>query len=123
MLQKQSTIPIYQQIIEYFETEIGSGRLKAGDRIESIRSLALKFKVNPNTVQKSLNELERDHLIYTDRTNGKYVSEDKKLINELRQNLIRRLGKTVSLQAKTMGLDFEETMKLIKEVWEESDHE
>ena len=58
MLQKQSTIPIYQQIIEYFETEIGSGRLKAGERIDSIRSLALKFKVNPNTVQKSLNELE-----------------------------------------------------------------
>lgn len=118
MLEKQSTIPIYKQIIEFFEREIASGRLQAGDRIDSIRSLALLFKVNPNTVQKSLNELERDHLIYTDRTNGKFVSEDKLLLKELRENLTRRLGKDVSLQAKSMGLDFEETMKLIKEVWE-----
>ncbi|UPU38634.1 GntR family transcriptional regulator [Erysipelothrix sp. Poltava] len=53
---KNSSVAIYRQIIEYFELEIASGRLKAGDRIESIRALALFFKVNPNTVQKALNE-------------------------------------------------------------------
>lgn len=119
MLQKQSAIPIYQQIIDFFESEIASGRLLAGARIESIRSLALNFKVNPNTVQKALNELERKNLIYTDRTNGKFVSEDKEIIKDLRKNLTRKLGKMVSQQAEMMGLNFEETMNLIKEVWEE----
>lgn len=117
MLRKQSTMPIYQQIIEYFESEIGSGRLKPGQRIDSIRALALQFKVNPNTVQKSLNELERNKLIYTERTKGKFVSEDKAVIKELKENLTRRLGKTVYNQAKMMGLSFDETMQLIKEVW------
>lgn len=123
MLQKQSTIPIYQQIIEYFESEIASGRLMPGERIDSIRGLALEFKVNPNTVQKSLNELERNKLIYTDRTNGKFVSEDKVIIKDLKENLTRRLGKTVSVQAQLMGLSFDETMHLIEEVWGDSDHE
>ena len=117
MLQKQSTIPIYQQIIEFFESEISSGRLKAGERINSIRALALQFKVNPNTVQKSLNELERNGLIFTDRTNGKFVSEDEKIIKNLKEKLTRRLGRTVYDQAKMMGLSFDETMQLIKEVW------
>lgn len=119
MLQKQSAIPIYQQIIDFLESEIASGRLPAGIRIESIRALALSFKVNPNTVQKALNELERKNLIYTDRTNGKFVTEDKVVIKELRENLTRQLGKMVSKQADMMGLSFEETMDLIKEVWED----
>lgn len=119
MLQKQSAIPIYQQIIDFLESEIASGRLASGMRIESIRALALSFKVNPNTVQKALNELERKHLIYTDRTNGKFVTEDKVVIKELRENLTRQLGKMVSKQADMMGLSFEETMDLIREVWED----
>ncbi len=119
MLQKQSAVPIYQQIIDFLESEIASGRLAAGMRIDSIRALALSFKVNPNTVQKSLNELERKHLIYTDRTNGKFVTKDKVVIKELRENLTRQLGKMVSKQADMMGLSFEETMNLIKEVWED----
>ena len=119
MLQKQSAIPIYQQIIDFLESEIASGRLPAGVRIDSIRALALSFKVNPNTVQKALNELERKSLIYTDRNNGKFVTEDKAVIKELRENLTRQLGKMVSKQADMMGLSFEETMDLIKEVWED----
>ncbi len=119
MLEKQSSVAVYRQIINFFEHEIASGRLAAGQRIESIRSLAVLFKVNPNTVQKALNELERDELIFTDRTNGKFITEDQNLIKNLREKLGHNMAKTVSLQAQVLGLSFNETIKLIEDVWEE----
>ena len=99
---KNSSVAIYRQIIEYFELEIASGRLNAGDRIESIRALALFFKVNPNTVQKALNELERDGLIETDRTNGKFVTDKKDIIKKLRSELGRRYSVVFVEKTKTL---------------------
>ena len=119
MLEKQSSVAVYRQIINFCEHDIASGRLAAGQRIESIRSLAVLFKVNPNTVQKALNELERDELIFTDRTNGKFITEDQNLIKNLREKLGHNMAKTVSLQAQVLGLTFNETIKLIEDVWEE----
>lgn len=115
---KNSSVAIYRQIIEYFELEIASGRLNAGDRIESIRALALFFKVNPNTVQKALNELERDGLIETDRTNGKFVTDKKDIIKKLRSELGRRYSVGFVEKTKTLGLDLEETLSLLKHEWE-----
>ncbi|WP_415750774.1 GntR family transcriptional regulator [Erysipelothrix rhusiopathiae] len=115
---KNSSVAIYRQIIEYFELEIASGRLNAGDRIESIRALALFFKVNPNTVQKALNELERDGLIETDRTNGKFVTDKKDIIKKLRSELGRRYSVVFVEKTRTLGLDLEETLSLLKHEWE-----
>lgn len=115
---KNSSVAIYRQIIEYFELEIASGRLNAGDRIESIRALALFFKVNPNTVQKALNELERDGLIETDRTNGKFVTDKKDIIKKLRSELGRRYSVVFVEKTKTLGLDLEESLSLLKHEWE-----
>ncbi|CAM2815124.1 GntR family transcriptional regulator [Erysipelothrix tonsillarum] len=120
---KNSSVAIYRQIIEYFELEIASGRLNAGDRIDSIRALALFFKVNPNTVQKALNELEREGLIETDRTNGKFVTDKKDIIKKLRSELGRRYSVVFVEKAKTLGLDLEETISLLKDEWEVGKHE
>lgn len=120
---KNSSVAIYRQIIEYFELEIASGRLNAGDRIESIRALALFFKVNPNTVQKALNELERDGLIETDRTNGKFVTDKQEIIKKLRSELGRRYSVVFVEKTKTLGLDLEETISLLKNEWEVGKHE
>ncbi len=114
---KSNSIAIYRQIIEYFEYEIGSNRLSAGNRIESIRDLALFFKVNPNTVQKALTELERDGLIETDRTNGKFVVSDEKRLLKLRHDLGHRLGVSLVEGTKTLGLSLSETMALVEEIW------
>ncbi|MBK2402039.1 MULTISPECIES: GntR family transcriptional regulator [Erysipelothrix] len=120
---KNSSVAIYRQIIEYLELEIASGRLNAGDRIESIRALALFFKVNPNTVQKALNELERDGLIETDRTNGKFVTDKQEIIKKLRSELGRRYSVVFVEKTKTLGLDLEETISLLKNEWEVGKHE
>lgn len=80
--------PIYIQLVEQLKIEIISGRLKMGEKIPSVRELAMNAKVNPNTVQKALAELERDGLIFTERTNGKFVTNDEKIIKKHKNEII-----------------------------------
>ena len=76
-----NNIPIYVQLVEQIKIYIISGKIKPGERVLSVRDLALEFKVNPNTVQKALVELENLKLIYTERTNGRFVTDDQNLID------------------------------------------
>ncbi|MEG0328525.1 MAG: GntR family transcriptional regulator [Erysipelothrix sp.] len=119
---KTGSVAIYRQIIEYFEYEIASGRLKEGERVESIRTLASNFKVNPNTVQKALTELERDGLIVTDRTNGKFVTDDKDVVHELKL----KLGETICVDfiegVVSLGLSKDEVIEKVSRLWEEKNH-
>ena len=112
-------LPIYRQIIDDFELKIASGRLEPGEKIDSIRSLALQFQVNPNTIQKALSELERDGYIYTDRTNGKFVSEDVTLIKQLKNTLMKNISTEFIVGVKQFGFDSDETIEYLKEAWEE----
>ena len=66
--------PIYIQLVELIRTDIVSGKYEKGSKLPSVRELALTMKVNPNTMQKALVELENEKLIYTERTNGKYAN-------------------------------------------------
>lgn len=77
--------PIYLQLLEQLELRIVSGQLAPGERLPSVRDFALQAKANPNTVQKALAELEANGLIFTERTNGKYVTNDQKLIKKYRE--------------------------------------
>ena len=69
--------PIFIQVKEKLRLYILSGYLKVGEKLPSVRELALISKVNPNTIQKALGELELEKLIYTERTNGKFVTTNK----------------------------------------------
>ncbi len=120
---KSSTVAIYRQLIEHFELEIASGRLPSGSRIDSIRDLALEFKVNPNTVQKALAELERDGLIITDRTNGKFIIEDTEKIRKLAHSLASNIVTSFIESTKTLGFDKEEALELVDQAWEETTNE
>lgn len=79
--------PIYLQIMERIQQDIVSGHYKAGDKLPSVRDLALEAAVNPNTMQKALAELERSGLVYSQRTSGRYISEDKKLLGKIRREM------------------------------------
>ena len=74
--------PIYLQIVDLIITEISSGKLQPGQKLPSVREYAMLFKVNPNTICKALMILEEKNLIYTERTNGKYVSNNERIIKE-----------------------------------------
>ena len=83
----QSNTPIYLQLIDMLKLQIVSGRLKPGDKLPSVRDLAMEYGVNPNTMQKALGQLEWEKLVYTVRTTGRYVTEDAASIQALRKEL------------------------------------
>jgi len=83
--------PIFRQIIDQILLEIASGELAPGAKVASVRELALEYKVNPNTMQKSLSKLEEMGYMYTERTSGRYVTGDTALIENLKSRLPARL--------------------------------
>ncbi len=97
--------PIYTQLIEGLELRILAGAYPPGSRLPSVRDLAAEAAVNPNTMQRALTELERSELINTQRTSGRFVTEDAERIRSLRKEIaqeklehflseMRRLGVT-----------------------------
>ena len=81
--------PIYAQVMERVERMIVSGVLPPGERLPSVRVFAQEAGINPNTMQKALAELERGGLIYSQRTSGHFVTEDKAVITKAREELAK----------------------------------
>lgn len=108
--------PIYIQLLEMLRIEIVSGKLKSGERIPSVRELALTAKVNPNTMQKALSELEEEGLIYTERTNGKFVTNNKDLIEKFKRKLAEEKVNNYINDMKNIGITYEEALKYLQEI-------
>jgi len=111
--------PIYLQLVEDIKLQIISGNIKKGDKLLSVRELALTKKVNPNTMQKALVELENMKLIYTERTNGKYVTNDEKIINKIKKEFINNKINTFINDMNSIGLDKNEIVKYLQELYKE----
>ena len=108
--------PIYIQLVEIIRIDIVSGKFKKGQKLPSVRELALMMKVNPNTMQKALVELEDENLIYTERTNGKYVTEDEKLIEKVKKQLAQEKVNNYLNSMKNIGISFELAVKYLQEL-------
>ena len=83
----RNDLPVYTQLVDKIKLAIISGELPPGARINSVRDLALEAGVNPNTMQRALAELERAGLVYTQRTAGRFVTEDQALIARAKEDL------------------------------------
>ena len=114
--QFDNNIPIYIQLVEQLKKYIISGKIQPGDKLPSVRDLALQTKVNPNTMQKALAELEDLKLIYTERTNGKFVTEDKELIEKYKKQYAEELSKKFLEDMKQIGLTNEETITYLEKI-------
>ena len=77
--------PIYSQLVEQIKIKIISGEWELGSRLSSVRELAEQAGVNPNTMQRALAELERDGLVHSKRTSGRFVTEDENMIKNVRE--------------------------------------
>ena len=109
-----NNIPIYIQVLEYLKIYLISGVFKCGEKLPSVREFASTFKVNPNTMQKALSELESMDLIYTERTNGKYVTKDEKLIKRLKDEYAITLVKSYFSGMKRIGLGKADSIKYLE---------
>lgn len=110
----QSNIPIYLQIMDEIKLQIVSGRLQPGDKLASVRDLAMQYGVNPNTMQKALSELEWEHLLYTMRTAGRYVTEDAAMIAQLRASLAQERIAQLLGELRQLGYQNEEIVQLLQ---------
>lgn len=103
-------IPIYLQLTQDIAHKIMSGQYQAGQRVESVRDLALTYGVNPNTVQKALTHAEQQGLVYASGTEGRFVTEDEALINKLRKETIELEVQAFLNQMRRLGISKTEIM-------------
>ncbi len=107
--------PIYIQLVENLKTAIISGIYKKGDKIPSVRELAAEAGVNANTMQRALAALEETGLIITQRTNGRTVTEDDKIIEKAKNSLADELISEFFDKMKSLGFSDEDIAKYISD--------
>ncbi len=110
----QNDRPIYTQLLEQIRLRIISGAYQAGSRLPSVRELASEAAVNPNTMQKALSELEQSGLIYSQRTSGRYVTEDTSMIEQVKKEIAEEKIREFFQVMNSLGLKPEETLELIE---------
>ncbi len=114
--------PFYQQLMEILTEQIASGRLKAGCKVPPVRELAAEAGVNPNTMQRALAELEREGLLYTNRTSGRYVTEDSEMIRKVREMIAEDRIREFLTGMGQLGFEGAEIIELLeRKIKEESE--
>ncbi len=106
--------PIYLQIINEIELRIFSGIYKPGDKLPSVREFAEEISVNPNTVQKALSEMENEGLIFCNRTSGRFITEDRKIIRKKQIERATTYIAEFSENILKLGFDIEKELSIIK---------
>ncbi|GHV08069.1 GntR family transcriptional regulator [Clostridia bacterium] len=110
-----NSLPIYIQLAESFKRQIAAGELKPGDKIATVRDLALIWKVNPNTMQKALAHLETESLVFTERTSGRYVTRDETVVAEMRKQMLRGTVRGFVQDIQAMGYTVENAIWMLEE--------
>jgi len=111
-----SSRPIFIQLIEIIQIDIISGKYAPGGKLPSVRDLAAEAAVNPNTMQKSLSELERSGLVFSQRTSGRFITEDTKMIEELKSRLAKEKIEEFLENMQQLGYQKEETVALMTDI-------
>jgi GntR family transcriptional regulator len=111
--------PIYRQIIRQVETAVLGGRLRPGDRLPTIRALAVELKTNPNTIARAYGEMEIRGIVATQVGNGTFISDQlpepgEKPLEEARQQKIRELTREYIAEMRALGVAKEEILAYVK---------
>ena len=116
----RSDLPIYSQLVEQISLGIVSGEFPPGAKLPSVRDLAMEAGVKPNTMQRALQELEREGLVYTQRTAGRFVTEQIGVIQGARRTIARQSARIFLDDMKKLGYGREEILSLLEEEKEEN---
>lgn len=110
--------PVYLQLVEQIQAKIIAGGYKPGDKLPSVRDLATEAMVNPNTMQRAMTELERDGLVYTNRTAGRFITSDEDLIKQLKERYITTIIQDFLDKMKQLGIEADEVIAYLNKVSE-----
>ena len=111
----RNDLPIYSQLVDQIKLAIVAGVFAPGERLVSVRDMAADAGVNPNTLQRALQELERQGLVFSQRTAGRFVTEDTQVIESCRLALARGQVRTFCEAMRRLGYDRAELAALIQE--------
>lgn len=115
--------PIYSQLLEILLVNIVSGEYPKGEKLQSVRELAAVAGVNPNTMQRAFTELERKGLIRTERTLGRFVTEDEEMIKKAREEMAGEQLEQFISKMEQLGFTQSEILGFVKKKVEERSHE
>ena len=117
-----SDMPIYTQLISQIKFAIVSGELPPGERMSTVRDLASEAGVNPNTMQRAFQELEREGLVFSQRSSGRFVTEDVSNIEKAKMALAQEhISKFISSMER-LGYDRAKIIALLEEKNEEDNN-
>ncbi len=105
--------PIYLQIMDLIKMDIVTGKLKAKDKLPSVREMATNLNVNPNTLQRSYQELERLGIVYTQRGMGTFVGEEKNMVDDLKKEMAKEVIDSFILRMKSLGFTENEIIESV----------
>lgn len=108
--------PIYAQLVEQLRIRIVSGSYPPGGKLPSVRDLATEAEVNPNTMQKALSELEQRGLVFTQRTSGRFITEDRSMIEQVKTELATEQLSSFLKSMNQLGYTNEQTMQFIEKM-------
>ena len=115
--------PIYTQLVDQMKLGIVSGEWIPGQRIPAVRELAVDAGVNPNTMQRALQELERQGLLFSLRTSGRFVTEDKEMIEDAKRTLANRHISAFIRQMQALGYTRQEIVAMLEESERGEEHD
>ena len=115
--------PIYLQIVESFKSSILSGELAPNSKVLPVRDLALEAGVNPNTMQKALAELERLELVRTERTSGRFITDNNGQIEKMRKEVADAEIKSFIQRMEKLGYDKKSLFEVIEKAHNQEEQE
>lgn len=115
--------PIYAQLIAQITVGIVSGTFPPGERLPSVRDLATEAGVNPNTMQRALTELERDGLVFSQRTAGRFVTEDSGMIETAKHGLAETHIRNFLAAMMRLGYQKDDILTLVRQASIEKEEE
>jgi len=106
-------VPIYTQIMDLLKRDIINKKILEGQKLPSVREISSKLRVNPNTVQRAYQELEREGITYTLRGTGTFVKEDFNMISELKKEMAKEVIVSFISGMKDLGFDSKEIINIV----------
>ena len=106
-------IPIYLQIMDKIKKDIILDKIKKGEKLPSVRSMAGDLKVNVNTIQRVYQELEREGITYTQRGIGSFITEDEEIIQSIKSDLANNLLESYINGMKELGYSNEKILDYV----------
>ncbi|MDN5961995.1 MAG: GntR family transcriptional regulator [Propionibacterium sp.] len=114
-----TTSPLWIQLVDRLQTSVVAGQWAPGQKIPSVRELAVEFGVNPNTVQRALSELDRLGLTATERTSGRFVTADRQQVAQQRFRLATGAVDGAIDVLAGLGLDRDTAIELFGSRWDD----